>query len=416
MTGTKRPVTEISLRKPEEKKRKEMSHFFVMKEKKKYFRIAERIAAYITGSATDEDQRELKEWERESSRNTGLLKDLANEARYVENREMLTRFSADTGWKKIQGRLSRQSYFRINMLWKYAAVIFLLIGGGAIYFRVNQEEKIKKTVIVQSIPSGKQGARLTLGDGRVVEVTPDKKFTIAEIDGTLIKKDLAGIDYIQAEVAEEQMVYNQMETLTGMEYALTLSDGSRVYMNAESSLRFPVAFRGEQRVVELKGEAYFKVAKDAAHPFIVKMDGVELKVLGTSFNARYYANEPRIVTTLVEGQVEINGKKIIPGEQASCNREDGKIYIAGVDTRQYTAWQGGRFVFRNERLEDVMKSLTRWYGVEYHFLDEKVKDIRIGASFGRYEDMSPIIKMLRQTELVDVLQTNHSLYLSEKKQ
>ena len=179
-----------------------------------------------------------------------------------------------------------------------------------------------------------------------------------------------------------------------MEYTLTLSDGTRVYLNAESRLKYPVVFRGTERVVELSGEAYFKVSKDALRPFVVKMNGVNVRVLGTSFNVRSYADEGQVVTTLVEGKVKVNDQDIV---------------------EQYVAWQEGTFVFRNERLENIMKTLGRWYGVEFHFIDERAKEIRIGARFGRYDDMQPIVDMIKKTNLVEVLQTNRCLYISEKK-
>ena len=180
-------------------------------------------------------------------------------------------------------------------------------------------------------------------------------------------------------------------------------------------MRYPVVFREGERVVELEGEAYFEVAKDEMRPFIVRMNGSEIKVTGTSFNARAYGNEDEVVTTLVEGRVEVNGRKIVPGEQARCEVNTGNLTVKTVDVNRFIAWKEGYFVFRNERLEDVMKTLARWYGVEYHFLDEQSKNVRIGARFGRYDDMTPIIEMLRQTELVNVLQTNCSLYISQKK-
>ena len=185
-----------------------------------------------------------------------------------------------------------------------------------------------------------------------------------------------------------------------MEYTLTLSDGTRVYLNAESRLKYPVVFRGTERVVELSGEAYFKVSKDALRPFVVKMNGVNVRVLGTSFNVRSYADEGQVVTTLVEGKVKVNDQDIVAGEQAVYSKNDGKTTVRQVEVEQYVAWQEGTFVFRNER---------------FHFIDERAKEIRIGARFGRYDDMQPIVDMIKKTNLVEVLQTNRCLYISEKK-
>lgn len=385
--------------------------------KQTIFHIAERIAAWLTGSASDQEMQELEAWKRGKVGREKLLEELATPEEFADNQQQLGRFSAQEAWKKMQGRLEEKNTgtARWRGGWKYAAAILLLLGVGGWYFVVNRPVPVEVTVIAKAIPSGSQGARLTLGNGKVVDVTPDNQFTLAEMDGTMIRKDASGIGYRPADKTGDTLVYNRMETLTGMEYTLTLADGTLVYLNAESSLKFPVAFRGHQRVVELVGEAYFKVAKDAQHPFVVKMSGVELKVVGTSFNARSYADEPQVVATLVEGRIEVNGRQITPGQQMTFTRTTGKLAVANVDTEQYTAWQQGRFVFRNERLEDVMRTLARWYGVEYHFVDEASKDIRLGARFARYDSMSPIIDMLRKTELVEVLQTNRSLYISVKK-
>ena len=168
-------------------------------------------------------------------------------------------------------------------------------------------------------------------------------------------------------------------------------------------------------MVELSGEAYFKVSKDALRPFVVKMNGVNVRVLGTSFNVRSYADEGQVVTTLVEGKVKVNDQDIVAGEQAVYSKNDGKTTVRQVEVEQYVAWQEGTFVFRNERLENVMKTLGRWYGVEFHFIYERAKEIRIGARFGRYDDMQPIVDMIKKTNLVEVLQTNRCLYISEKK-
>lgn len=382
------------------------------------FRIAEKIAALLLGVASEEDRKQVEEWKQEDTGHAELSERLLGRDDFEEHQQQMASFPVDEGWKKIEKRLEEGNRRPMWMRewWKYAAVMILLIGGGALYFLLERPLQVETTTLTQQfIPSGRQGAELILGNGKVIAVTPDNKFVLSEMDGTLIRKDSAGIDYTQATAGTDTLVYNQMKTLTGMEYTLTLADGTQVFLNAESWLRFPATFRGKQRVVELSGEAYFKVAKDVNHPFVVKMNGVEVKVVGTSFNVRSYSDEKSIVTTLVEGRVEVNGKKMVPGEQALYVRENGRLTVNAVDVDQYTAWQQGHFVFRNERLEDVMKTLARWYGVEYHFVDEGAKDIRIGASFGRYNDMDPIIDMLKRTDLVGVLQTNRSLYFSVKK-
>ena len=382
-----------------------------------YCRIASKIAALWLGIATEEEKREVEAWKNERAGRSELVENLLGQKDMVENDKELKRFPVWEAWRQTEKRLGRpRKGLRLLVeCCKYAAVLAILAGGGYFLFRERPLEVKVTKVGMPVFHSGTKGARLILGDGKVVEITKDNRFQLAETDGTIIRKDSAGIVYSPVTSAGDSLVYNKMETLTGMEYTLALSDGSLVYLNAETSVKYPVVFGGSERMVELDGEAYFEVAKDASRPFIVRMNGVDVKVTGTSFNARAYRNEGKVVTTLIEGRVEVNGKAIVPGEQARYEVEDGDLEVAKVDVEHFVAWKEGYFVFRNERLVDVMRTLARWYKVEYHFMDEASKDVRIGARFGRYNDMTPIIEMLRETELVDVLQTNCSLYISKRK-
>ena len=382
-----------------------------------YCRIASKIAALWLGIATEEEKREVEAWKNERAGRSELVENLLGQKDMVENDKELKRFPVWEAWRQAEKRLGRpRKGLRLLVeCCKYAAVLAILAGGGYFLFRERPLEVKVTKVGMPVFHSGTKGARLILGDGKVVEITKDNRFQLAETDGTIIRKDSAGIVYSPVTSAGDSLVYNKMETLTGMEYTLALSDGSLVYLNAETSVKYPVVFAENERMVELDGEAYFEVAKDASRPFIVRMNGVDVKVTGTSFNARAYRNEGKVVTTLIEGRVEVNGKAIVPGEQARYEVGNGDLEVAEVDVEHFVAWKEGYFVFRNERLEDVMRTLARWYKVEYHFMDEASKDVRIGARFGRYNDMTPIIEMLRETELVDVLQTNCSLYISKRK-
>ena len=320
-------------------------------------------------------------------------------------------------WKRIVKKTGRKQY-RIHRIWavgKYVASILLFVGG--ITFCLLWSSRQKEEVVVEDnlLHFGKQGANLVLGDGKIIRITSDNVFDMREIDGTFIRKDSVGINYTQDDSSEDTLIYNELRTLTGMEYGLTLSDGTCVFLNAETSLKYPVAFKNKQRVVELSGEAYFKVAKDSNRPFIVNMHGVEVVVLGTSFNIRAYIDEPDVTTTLVEGNIVINGRRLVPGEQANYTVETGELVIKNVDTDLYTAWKEGYFVFKNESLGSVMKRLAHWYGIRYCFEDENAKNVRIGARFDKYKDMTPIIEMLQSTKLVNIYMKNDSLFISERK-
>ena len=386
-----------------------------MKLTNKHFRIAEIMAAFFTGSQTEQDERDFEEWTKESDRHRAFVDRLLNPEEYEENRRALDKFQVEEAWSKMDKKIGDTKVRKLPS-WKwgvrYAAVVLVLLSAG-VYYWWNSEEVREEVPVLYQIAAGTTGARLTLGDGSVVDVLKDRAVELKEVDGTKIVTDSIGIDYSTQETVE---VMNTVQTLTGMEYMLTLSDGTRVFLNAETKLKFPTKFRKEERVVVLEGEAYFEVRKDATHPFIVKANDVDVKVLGTSFNLRSYSDENSIATTLVSGKVAVyageNSEEIVPGEQAVYMKETGKMEVKPIDVTLYTAWHTGKFIFRNETLEEMMSYLSRWYGVKYRFIDEGAKKLQIGARLDRYNNMNPIIEMLKKTGLVNITQVDNMLYIS----
>jgi len=392
-----------------------------MRLSKRHFKIAEVLAAFFTGSQTERDKQVLKEWQKEKASNKILTDRLLSKEAYEANRKSLDRFPVEEVWQEVNKRLdqSERRLFEWKKMMRYAAIIVVFLAAGIFYWwnRGNVEEK--NLVPVRQIVAGTTGARLTLGDGRVVDIVKDQKMELEEVDGTKIVTDSVGIDYTVQKVGDKPEVLNTVQTLTGMEYSLTLSDGTRVYLNAETKLEFPTCFRGECRVVKLEGEAYFDVSKDAAHPFIVEMNSLKVRVLGTSFNLRSYDDEEQVVTTLVEGKVEVAAgevsRTITPGMQVIYEKKEGNMNMREVDVSLYTAWQSGKFIFKNERLENVMTYLAKWYGFEYRFIDDHAKNLQIGANLDRYDDMEPIVEMLRRTGLVNITQVDNMFYISSAK-
>ena len=203
----------------------------------------------------------------------------------------------------------------------------------------------------------------------------------------------------QAPVCEVKT--KRLSTPRGMDFKVILPDGSEVWLNAESTIEFPTAFHDGLRQVRLQGEAYFKVAHDERSPFIVTSEQMNVRVLGTSFNIRAYADEPQMFITLESGALAMNGQSIKPGEQLIYDKESQSILIREVNTKEHVSWHEGHFLFRNERLEDILHYLARWYDFTYTFADEEAKNVRIGAYFERYNSLQPILNMLKRTELVD---------------
>ncbi len=213
-------------------------------------------------------------------------------------------------------------------------------------------------------------------------------------------------------VPKNKPVYNKVETPRGGEYALLLSDGTKVHLNAMTSLRFPVTFDNGPRKVELEGEAYFEVCK-TGQPFIVCTQGMQVEVLGTTFNISAYPQE-EYQTTLVNGSVKVNtetGESCIlkPSQQATISLGNSSIQIRMVDAGFYTSWIKGKIHFKDQRLEDIMKILSRWYDMEVIFANEKIKDLRFGCNVDRYSEITPFVRLLEETQKVHVKVNNKTI-------
>ena len=197
-----------------------------------------------------------------------------------------------------------------------------------------------------------------------------------------------------------------------------LEDGTEVYINSETKFRYPVKFEESERRVFLVGEAYFKVKRDENRPFRVEMEGNRIEVLGTEFNARYYLDEDKQMTTLVSGKVKfISGKdkslELFPGEQAILTSK-GELVRKSVDVNLYTAWKDGNFVFRKQRLEEVLNTLARWYDVEVFYEDVSRKDVVFTGNMKRFEHFEEIMDLLRMTGDTDFEIKGKNIFVRRK--
>ena len=285
------------------------------------------------------------------------------------------------------------------------------------FFNQNDEPVKVEPKMAQEILPGGNRAIILLADGEKVDVEWLADSSRYKVDGVEVTTEEGKIRYMGK--SNTKVEYNTIMIPRGGEYQVELSDGTKVWLNAETQLRIPTTFVGTERRVFLKGEAYFDVSKDAARPFIVEVNSLEVRVLGTAFNLRSYDDEGLVVTTLVEGKVEVAADEVVrtitPGMQVVYEKENGDMKVQKVDVLLYTAWQSGKFIFKNERLEDIMIYLSKWYGFNYRFIDNHAKEVRIGARLDRYDNMEPIIEMLKRTGLVNITQMDKMFYISSAK-
>ena len=223
------------------------------------------------------------------------------------------------------------------------------------------------------------------------------------VEGSFAKAESKSLVYEKQE--SEELVYNKMIVPRAGEYALTLSDGTRVWLNSETEIRYPVAFGKDRRTVFLSGEAYFEVEKDENKPFYVVLDDVEVKVYGTSFNVNSHYRG-RVQTTLVEGKVGIRvnstGKEriLLPNQMAEYDVKKREIEVKDVETYYYTAWRKGEFVFQDETIEEIMDRLCRWYGMEVFYENEHVKEKHFSGIITRFSNVTDILHLIEETATV----------------
>ncbi|GGA89721.1 FecR family protein [Puia dinghuensis] len=284
--------------------------------------------------------------------------------------------------------------------WWAAAAVLILVAGGLWIGESGNKVKAPVVAVAHDAAPGGNKALLTLGDGSTVRLDEVKAGVVGRQGNTqVIKSKDAQLQY---EVAGDSgaVQYNVLATPRGGQYKLVLPDGTKVWLDAATTIRYPTAFAGAERVVELNGEAYFEVAADAAKPFRVEVatdkGQMQVDVLGTHFNIMSYADEPVVKTTLLEGSVRVRkgGKRvqIRPGEQARLNG-DGSLVVVKTDVEEAVAWKNGLFKFEEADMQQVMRQLSRWYDLEVVYTNGVPKD-RFQGEMYRDVNLSKILKIL----------------------
>jgi ferric-dicitrate binding protein FerR (iron transport regulator) len=267
----------------------------------------------------------------------------------------------------------RRVHFFGKAWFRYAAAIIILFAAGTYFWKLETKNpSLTKTgankTQLQTAPA-KQGAVLTLADGTKVPLDSVGNGLVADQNGTQVVLKDGSLAYNTGDNPSAGMIYNAVSTPKGRQFQLVLPDKSKVWLNAASSIRYPTAFAGNERVVEIKGEAYFEIEKDQRKPFKVKInDAAAVEVLGTSFNVNAYENEDAIQTTLIEGAVRVNGSKPLkPGQQAKTYPNATIKVVDGINVDQIVAWKNGYFDFDKADLQVMMRKLERWYDITVQY-------------------------------------------------
>jgi len=287
--------------------------------------------------------------------------------------------------------------------WYYSAAASVALTGFLFLYNPGKKTVPAPATATAQTPKdilpGTSKASLVMGDGSVIALDATAVSQIEEGDGTTISKQYGKIIYNNTPGNSPKVVYNTLNIPRGAEYELVLPDGSKVWLNAASYLRFPTRFVEKERIVYLEGEAYFEIAKNAMQPFkVVTRSNMEVEVTGTHFNVMAYEDEAYIKTTLTEGKVKIrNGKYITPlapTQQAALEKSSGQIDVKKVDIDKEIAWKNGRIEFSDDKLPYIMRQLSRWYDVDVRF-EGNIPQGEYNGSIPRKATLSEVMEILK---------------------
>lgn len=345
----------------------------------------------------------LEGWADETEANRDLLELLTPGSPLTGELKEFCAYDQMRVWTNIRREAQqrrRRGVFRIAIRTVAAAAVVaaLVVGGEMTYKRYSQPQGI-----VSVIQPGRTMAILELSSGEQIQLTDKAATSITEADQTEISIDSATLTFRQtAQTASAKPIFNTITVPKGCEYQIELSDGTKVWINAESQLIIPTQFAADARRVELRGEAYFEVKSNPKHPFIVKTEKLDVEVLGTSFNVMSYADEPTIETTLITGSVRIHqaDREVLlqPGMQAQFDREDQTMTLRDVYAESYAAWSKNMFVFFNEPIASICRKLSRWYGVEIDASSKRLRGIYYSGMIRRTETLNSIAELLSTTD------------------
>ncbi|MBK0383645.1 FecR family protein [Pedobacter sp. SD-b] len=355
------------------------------------------IQKYLSGNCTETEKALIETWY--------LQQNLDHHLDLTEEEQL-------SDLKEVSSRLEEE-YHPTRRMFKWsqiaAAIVIFFIGAGLYFYKNNAKKQVNniEKQFVKDIKPGGNKAILTLANGKKISLDDAKDGELAKQSGILITKTADGkLVYTITDPRSSNTnlnAYNMIETPRGGQYQINLPDGTKVWLNAASSLRYPTCFLGSKREVSLKGEAYFEVAKDKTKPFRVISDLQTVEVLGTHFNINAYNDEASTKTTLLEGSVKVKSKKtdrhliLEPGNQSVLANKS--LFKKNVDVEEAVAWKNGQFMFVNESLESIMRKLARWYNVDVNY-ESGIASSTFTGTISKYKNVSEVLATLELTNSV----------------
>lgn len=368
------------------------------REMKNPFEFAKELLRYTRGELSKEEEKGIEQVLLEVKGMNTLVEELKDKNRIEHEMHIIAKFDTERALSKLK---NRKQVKRRGILSWIAAASVVVIGGVSAWILLSQEPDVDNLSVTEKFESGKAIVTLEMASGlkyrldTLSSVVRNNRVNVAfdNNDGVLKIKEQDSL----ADGATKEIGYNTVNVPYGGTYTVELCDGTKVYLNSGTTLEFPSRFDGKVRSVILKGETYFDVARNVSKPFVVEVDEMKVKVLGTSFNVKSYVDEPGVYTTLVEGSVAIlrDGqpeKKIKPGEQAYYNKGVGTLSIAEVDVNEFTSWKDGVFYFKDIALEEILRIVSRWYDLEVFYMNQGAKSVIYSGKLPMYSSVEDVLR------------------------
>ncbi|MUP15953.1 FecR family protein [Ancylomarina euxinus] len=398
----------------------------MMSTTKAHIKISKLIYKERTDLLSESETDFLNVWKNESDENRTIYERLSQDLDLESKKEEYNQIDLGEAWKKLEPQLKAET--KVRTLFKefvrYAAILILplAIGGYLVYHAIDSVESYDE-ILVDNIKPGTQKATLVLANGEMIDLEDQQNSLIKTPEGDQLNNSNHKLSYNSEQLAEMKTKWHRLVVPKGGEYQLQLSDGTQVWLNSDSELKYTDRFVGKDRIVHLKGEAYFDVAEDKAHAFIVKTNTMDVKVYGTEFNVMAYEDEEAVYTTLVEGSVGVDLKNetgivekmmLKTNMQVAYNKGALKGEVRTVDTGLYTGWKDGRFQFNDEDLGSILRKLSRWYDVKVFFQNSTIQNIRFTGEMKRFDDFSTILDLLELGSDVEFQVKGNVLTVNQK--
>lgn len=385
-----------------------------------------RIADKLSNEIDSVDNELLKKWIRESDQNKKIYNSyvrLFSDIKNLKNKNL--KIDSDLHFDLVKERIIKKQKRRIlfqRVIYAAAAVLLPAIIFITILFNTNTTS-VDLPVQIAEINPGVKKAQLVLSTGERVELSDTIFDVMHQQEGVEMSNRDSKLNYSSSEgKSPKEIKYNTLIVGRGEEYELELTDGTKVWLNSESVLKYPVHFSAKNRRVELKGEAYFEVAHNAKKPFLVNTHEMNIEVLGTSFNVSAYADDESVHATLLEGKVKVHNnvgdikEKILqPNQQFIYNKIENQVAVNQVNAGFYSAWKDGAFTFDDEPLTTIMRKLERWYDIRVFFQGQNVQNLRFSGKLTRFKTCNDVLYIISKTTHIDFEIKNDRTVLIKQK-